>query len=256
MAYLYKHIRLDNNEIFYIGIGSDNNFKRAYSKFGRNKFWKNVTNKTEYVVEIVENNLTWEDACKLEITLIEKYGRKDLNNGNLVNMTNGGEGIIGLIQTDEHKLKNSLSNKGKKKSESHIEKMKKRKQTEETKQKISKSNTGKKRTIQTKQKISESLKNKLVGVNNPFYGKRHTDEFKKSVSIRKKGTVLSEETKQKISKSNTGKKRTPHSEETKQKMKESAKLRKIIPPSRLGKKHSEDTKLKMSISHKKDKTNE
>lgn len=39
-------------------------------------------------------------------------------------------------------------------------------------------------------------------------------------------------------------------------MKESAKLRKIIPPSRLGKKHSEDTKLKMSISHKKDKTNE
>ena len=29
MAYLYRHIRLDKNEPFYIGIGSDTNFKRA-----------------------------------------------------------------------------------------------------------------------------------------------------------------------------------------------------------------------------------
>jgi hypothetical protein len=56
---------------------------------------------------------------------------------------------------------------------------------------------------------------------------------------------LSEETKEKISKSNTGKKRKPFSEETKQKMKESAKLRNIKPPSRLGMKHNQETKLKM-----------
>ena len=32
MAYLYRHIRLDKNEPFYIGIGSNelNNYKRAY----------------------------------------------------------------------------------------------------------------------------------------------------------------------------------------------------------------------------------
>ena len=31
MAYVYKHTRLDNNEIFYIGIGSHlDNYKRAY----------------------------------------------------------------------------------------------------------------------------------------------------------------------------------------------------------------------------------
>lgn len=28
MAYLYRHIRLDKNEPFYIGIGSDSNYNR------------------------------------------------------------------------------------------------------------------------------------------------------------------------------------------------------------------------------------
>ena len=38
MAYVYKHTRLDTNEIFYIGIGSDNSFNRAFSKKKRNNF--------------------------------------------------------------------------------------------------------------------------------------------------------------------------------------------------------------------------
>jgi hypothetical protein len=29
MAYVYRHIRLDKNEPFYIGIGSDSSFARA-----------------------------------------------------------------------------------------------------------------------------------------------------------------------------------------------------------------------------------
>ena len=32
MAYIYRHIRLDKNEPFYIGIGSDKDYKRAYNK--------------------------------------------------------------------------------------------------------------------------------------------------------------------------------------------------------------------------------
>ena len=35
MAILYRHIRLDKNVPFYIGIGKD--IKRAYSKSNRNK---------------------------------------------------------------------------------------------------------------------------------------------------------------------------------------------------------------------------
>lgn len=37
MAYLYRHIRLDKNEPFYIGIGS--NKARCYTKKTRNKHW-------------------------------------------------------------------------------------------------------------------------------------------------------------------------------------------------------------------------
>ena len=52
MAYVYKHIRLDNNEIFYVGIGNDNNYKRAYQKISRNIFWKRVVNKTKYIDDL------------------------------------------------------------------------------------------------------------------------------------------------------------------------------------------------------------
>ncbi len=37
MAIVYKHIRLDNDTVFYIGIGK--NQKRPYSKNYRNKYW-------------------------------------------------------------------------------------------------------------------------------------------------------------------------------------------------------------------------
>ena len=62
MAYLYRHIRIDTNEVFYIGIGGGNkyekelSYKRAYSKYDRNKYWKNITNKTNYIVEIILND--------------------------------------------------------------------------------------------------------------------------------------------------------------------------------------------------------
>ena len=44
MAYVYKHTRLDTNQVFYIGIGNDNSYKRAYNKYDRNYIWKNIIN--------------------------------------------------------------------------------------------------------------------------------------------------------------------------------------------------------------------
>lgn len=38
MAYVYKHIRKDLNEVFYIGIGSQDKYKRAFSLLKRNSF--------------------------------------------------------------------------------------------------------------------------------------------------------------------------------------------------------------------------
>jgi hypothetical protein len=103
MAYLYRHIRLDKNEPFYIGIGTSNEYKRAYNFHNRSNHWKNVTHKTQYEVEIVLDNLTWEEACIKEIEFIKLYGRKDLNMGSLVNLTDGGEGFLGYKHTQNAK---------------------------------------------------------------------------------------------------------------------------------------------------------
>jgi hypothetical protein len=93
--YVYQHIRKDKNEIFYVGIGNKKNFLRAYEfrKDKRNKIWWNIFNKTTIEVEILFNNLTKEDVSLKEKELIKKYGRIDLNEGTLCNMTDGGDGI-------------------------------------------------------------------------------------------------------------------------------------------------------------------
>jgi hypothetical protein len=101
MAVVYRHIRLDKNEVFYVGIGK--NEARAYSLQNRNTHWKNITNKTDYRVDILFDDLTWDEACKKENEFIEIWGRKDLGKGTLVNLTDGGEGKNGAKHSDETK---------------------------------------------------------------------------------------------------------------------------------------------------------
>lgn len=112
MAYLYRHIRLDKNEPFYIGIGSDDKYKRAYSVKQRTKHWMFITACTPYEVEIVLDDLTWEEACKKEQEFIQLYGRKDQNKGTLCNYTDGGEGAYGRILSLDSRKKISQSVSG------------------------------------------------------------------------------------------------------------------------------------------------
>ena len=108
MAVLYRHIRLDKNEPFYIGIGK--NKARAYSKRSRNKHWHNITEKG-YKVEIMLDNLTWEEACEKEKEFIAIYGRLNLKLGTLCNYTDGGEGSLNCKHSEETKQKISKSKK-------------------------------------------------------------------------------------------------------------------------------------------------
>jgi hypothetical protein len=149
MAYVYRHIRLDKNEPFYIGIGSDSDgkYKRAKSKDGRNNHWHNIIACTDYKVQILFDDLTWEDAIKKEIELVALYGRRDLGLGTLVNLTNGGDGSVGCKPNEDTKQKISDKNKGKKASE-------------ETRKKMSESQTGKTLSEDTRKKMSESRKGK------------------------------------------------------------------------------------------------
>ena len=107
MAILYRHIRLDKNEPFYIGIGID--MKRAYEKYkSRNSFWKSIINKTDYRVDILFDDLTWEEACEKEKEFIKLYGRRDLGTGTLINLTDGGDGAGGFIHTEAQNAAKAL----------------------------------------------------------------------------------------------------------------------------------------------------
>lgn len=178
MAYLYRHIRLDKNEPFYIGIGSDakGKYERAYHRGSRSNHWHNVVNKTAYEVEIMLDDMTWEEACEKEKEIIKLYGRKDLKEGTLVNMTDGGEGSIGAILSEEHKRKISQHWKGDK---------------------------------------NPMRKLRRFGSLNNHYGKKHSDEAKEKMRAKKCGIALSEEHKNKIGEKHKGK---VISQETKNKL--------------------------------------
>ena len=98
MAVVYRHVRLDKNQPFYIGIGNEKS--RAYDKRSRTKQWKNIAKKG-YEIEILFENIDFEEAKKKETEFIALYGRKNNNTGTLVNLTDGGEGTIGYKHTEE-----------------------------------------------------------------------------------------------------------------------------------------------------------
>ena len=180
MAIVYAHKIKDSESIFYIGIGLYE--KRAYSKRDRNKHWKNIVNKYGYDVEILFSGLDYEEANLKEVELILKYGRIDLKTGCLVNLTNGGDGVLGYTYTDEVKSKMSLIKKG------LPSPMKGRTLSEETKLKISNSKKGKKHSEYHKQKISEGNK-----------GKKLSESHKEALINSNKNRIVSNETKLKMS---------------------------------------------------------
>lgn len=172
MAYLYRHIRSDKNVPFYIGIGIDNTYSRANSKKSRNNHWNKIVNKTNYEVEILFEHDDYDFIKEKEIEFIALHGRSDLGLGTLCNLTNGGDGCLGLVHSDEAKLKMSIPNKGKIISE-------------EQKRKVSEFHKGKVTSEETKRKMSEAA----MGKNNHMYGKKISEETRqKKIKSAKRGS--------------------------------------------------------------------
>lgn len=113
MAIVYRHRRMSDNKVFYIGI-SNKNGRRSNSIHRRNPLWNNIKNKHGFYSEILIENISQEEAFELEMFLISLYGRIDNNTGILCNMTDGGEGSFGIkrIHSEETKLKMSKSAQG------------------------------------------------------------------------------------------------------------------------------------------------
>lgn len=232
MAYVYRHIRVDKNEPFYIGIGKTEYRYRA--RQGRNPIWKRIVSKTDFYIEIIFKDVSWEFACQKEIEFIKLYGRIDRSTGILANMTDGGDGNLGLkhsdqaierisksskgrqgywkgkSMSDEFKAKISLSKlgntntKGRTISESHKDAVRKhatgnrycvgRVLSDDTKKKIGDANRGR--------KVKEPWKCALLGARNGMYGKRHTEKSirankeaqkRKPVVKKSKGGVIIQE---------------------------------------------------------------
>ena len=88
---VYIHRKLTDQTVFYVGIGS---VDRPYIIQGRSKLWYNTVAKHGLSIDIIETGLTADRAKILEIELIKQYGRKDKNKGTLVNLTDGGDGLL------------------------------------------------------------------------------------------------------------------------------------------------------------------
>jgi hypothetical protein len=190
MAYVYRHIRLDKNEPFYIGIGSDDKYYRANKKSQRNIHWKRVVAKTPYEIEIMLDNLTWDEACEKEREFIKLYGRVNLKTGPLTNMTDGGDGTLGLVVSDETREK--LSKSIKEWHKTYVVSDENRlKSSLVFKELIKKDDFIKKRIEALRN--SEKLKQSYILRTGKPSGYKHNDEAKKLISLSKIGRKMSKD---------------------------------------------------------------
>ena len=134
-----------------------------------------IASKGGYRVEILLDDLTWDEVREKEKEFIKLYGRIDLKTGCLANMTDGGDGTINAIISKENREKVAEANR-------------RRIFTEEDRKNISIRHTGRKKSDETKKKLSESLRNsqkfKDATKRNgeKFKGFKHSEETKRKLS--------------------------------------------------------------------------
>jgi hypothetical protein len=206
--YVYGEYEFDY-EPFYVGKGKG---KRAWD-FNRRKYGKNflllgkIKKIKSPIVSLIKENLQEVDAFIEEINLISSIGRVSKIEGPLCNMTDGGDGVSGLLVSEETRKKISDAGKG-------------RVISEETKKKIKKANTGKIRSETVKKNISEGHKGIASHPKGTFkhsektklalreinLGNKANDITRMRISNSLKGKVCPIETREKISIANKGKK--------------------------------------------------
>jgi hypothetical protein len=122
-------------------------------------------------------NLSYEDAIRIEIEIIYKIGRFDLKKGPLVNLTDGGEGTNNV--SEEIKLKRAQKQIGRKHSDKSKEKMKLSR-----KEYFDKGNTtwnkGREWTAEERLKLT----------NKSFLGKNFSEEHRKKISKNSKKQMI------------------------------------------------------------------
>lgn len=206
--YVYKVTNKINNKIY---IGKTNDIKARWKKHiyiakvgvksnSRDyQYLHRSINKygiENFVIEMIEELLTEEEAFEREVFWIKELRSKNRKNG--MNLTNGGEGLSGWIPSEEFRLKMSK-----------IVKSQNRKLSKEAKEKLKSIHTGKVVSKETKEKISaaarkrfddpvlgkelrkkmsKSLKGINAGKNHPQYGKKLSKEAKQHLRLLNQGS--------------------------------------------------------------------
>lgn len=115
-SYQYNSLSF-NFEPIYIGKGKGNRDMYHYKYFCDNEILARKLKKIKdlelepIIMRIVEH-LPEKVALIKETELIKSIGRLNLLEGPLCNLTDGGEGCSGLVQSADHKQKNSIKNQG------------------------------------------------------------------------------------------------------------------------------------------------
>lgn len=246
VVYLKIFDREDRENGYYIGITND--FKSrmnghnsyAYTRKSQLPVYRAMrkyNHKTEILAEIDDYDLLKQMEIEA-IKLFREYGMR------LYNLTDGGDGTVGVKLSKEVIERRASKLRGKKRDPEIIKK-------------IATANTGKKRTLEVRLKLSNIHKGKVIPrdivekIRQKNIGKTRSDEFKQKVRERLLGVSLSEEHKLHISQSHKGKKL---SEEHKLKIKNSNKGRKPtelnIKMRTLGWKKYYENGVKLSEEHK------
>jgi len=185
--YVYEFIRLDYNEPFYIGKGSGNRWKEL--KRGNNDYFNNICKSISVAVVILHDNLEETEALQIESWYI--WQLRDIQGYNLVNITDGGEGVAlrgkkngfyGKVHTEEtkelirdkihEKIEQGIVKSGNYKGKNH---------KEESKQNISKS--VKEFWSNADENFINDFKEKVSGENNGMYGKQHTEDSRQKMKL-------------------------------------------------------------------------
>lgn len=115
--YVYIHFRKSDGVPFYVGKGTAHKRDKIYSydracEDHKNKHWRNTVDKHGIVINVIMSCKTDKEAQFHERRIIAAIGRQDLGVGTLVNRTDGGDGICGLIISDELRKKRSVNSSG------------------------------------------------------------------------------------------------------------------------------------------------
>ena len=117
--YVYAHCKQDGSP-YYIGKGRRDRYLETR---GRSNFWRKCADKHGINPIFIAKNLTEQEAYSFEKILVEKLGKRTDATGILVNIVDGGRGVIGLKHSDESKAVMSIKHTGKKLSAEHRKKM-------------------------------------------------------------------------------------------------------------------------------------